>query len=44
MLLVAEGGGSAPLSAAMRPAFEQAAAQMKQKLAAAATLMQASAQ
>ena len=44
MLLVAEGGGSAPLSAAMRPAFEQAAAQMKQKLAAAATLVQASAQ
>jgi len=44
MLLVAEGGGSEPLTAALRPAFEQAAAQMKQKLAAAATLMQASAQ
>jgi len=44
MLLVAEGGGSAPLTSALRPAFEQAAADMKQKLAAAATLVQASAQ
>jgi len=44
MLLVAEGGGSEPLTAALRPAFEQAAADMKQKLAAAATLVQASAQ
>ncbi|OZA90805.1 MAG: hypothetical protein B7X56_01810 [Burkholderiales bacterium 34-67-9] len=44
MLLVAEGGGSAPLTAALRPAFQQAAADMKQKLAAATTLVQASAQ
>ena len=44
LLLVAEGGGSEPLSAAVRPAFQQAAADMKQKLAAAASLVQASAQ
>jgi len=44
MLLVAEGGGSEPLAAAMQPLFRQAAADMKQKLAAAATLVQASAQ
>lgn len=43
LLLAREGGGSEPLAARFRPAFEQAAQEMKLKLASAATIVQASA-
>lgn len=43
LLLAREGGGSEPISARFRPAFEQAAQEMRLKLASAATIVQASA-
>ncbi|MDM6921303.1 M23 family metallopeptidase, partial [Klebsiella michiganensis] len=43
LLLAREGGGSEPLAAQFRPAFVQAAQEMKLKLASAATIVQASA-
>lgn len=43
LLLAREGGGSEPLAARFRPAFELAAQEMKLKLASAATIVQASA-
>lgn len=43
LLLAREGGGSEPISARLRPAFEQAAQETRLKLAAAATIVQASA-
>jgi murein DD-endopeptidase MepM/ murein hydrolase activator NlpD len=43
LLLTGEGGGSEPIAERLRPAFEQAAQDMRQKLASAATIVQASA-